>query len=226
MDYKLILDKTFEIFVECKVKEFPVDCFGILEHYGFKLYTYAEMHATNQRLYEMCRRYSDDAFRYQNIICYNENVIENRIRFSLMHELGHFVLNHKETSQENEDEADYFASCVLAPRVAIHKTLCRTADAIHDTFGLSYAASNRALTDYKKWHGRKKYDSEHQLFDYLYPQNTVVERTPVRKTPPVHRDLWKSWHELENKHRFIENNICDLEEYAFRERERQIFNGM
>lgn len=225
MDYKLISDKTLDIFVECKIKEFPVDCFRILEHYGFKLYTYAEMHATNQRLYEMCRKYSDDAFRYQNIICYNENMIDSRIRFSLMHELGHFVLNHKETTKENEDEADYFASCMLAPRVAIHRTLCRTADAIHDTFGLSYAASNRALTDYKKWHGRKKYDSEHQLFDYLYPKNVIMEQMPVR-TPQVHRHSWKSWYELEKKHSFIEDNICDLEEYAFRERERQIFNGM
>lgn len=224
MDYKLISDKTLDVFVECGIREFPIDCFKILEHYGFRLFTYAEMHSANQRLYEMCRKYSDDAFRYQNIICYNENVLDGRIRFSLMHELGHFVLNHYETSQENEDEADYFASCVLAPRVAISKTLCRTADAIHDTFGLSYTAANRALADFKKWHGRKKYDSEHQLFNYLYPKEIVVERMPV-KTPPLHKRYRKEWQELEQKHRFIEENICDLEEYAFRERERQIFNG-
>ena len=224
MNYKLISDKTLDVFLECEIKEFPVNCFKILKHYGFKLYTYAEMHSINQRLSEMCRKYSDDAFRYQNIICYNENVIDSRIRFSLMHELGHFVLEHKETSRENEEEADYFASCMLAPRVAIHKTLCRTADAIHDTFGLSYAASNRALADYKKWHGRTKHDSEHQLFNYLYPKKNVVEHTTIRK-PPVHKWHWKEWKELENKHRFIEDNICDIEEYAFRERERQIFNG-
>lgn len=225
MDYKLISDKTLDVFLECGIKEFPVDCFYILEHYGFRLYTYVEMQSINQRLYEMCRKYSDDAFRYQDIICYNNAGPEGRIRFSLMHELGHFILGHQETTFENEEEADYFASCLLAPRVAIHKSLCRTADAIHDTFGLSYAASNRALADYKKWSGRTKCDSEHQLFDYLYPKQTIVERTPVRKNPPVHRHLWKSWYELENKHRFIEDNICDLEEYAFRERERQIFNG-
>lgn len=226
MDYKIINDKVLEVFTVCEIHEFPVNCTEILKHYGFRLLTYSEIQLSDAELYAIAKEYSDDAFKYGNIICYNNSGPEGRIRFSLMHELGHFVLNHKETSQENEDEADYFASCILAPRVAIHKTLCRTADAIHDTFGLSYAASNRALTDYKKWHGRKKYDSEHQLFDYLYPKNAVVERTSVRKNPPVHRHLWKSWYELEEKHRFIENNICDLEEYAFRERERQIFNGM
>lgn len=226
MDYKIINDKVLEVFTVCEIHEFPVNCTEILKHYGFRLFTYSEIQSSDAELYAIAKEYSDDAFKYGNIICYNNSGPEGRIRFSLMHELGHFVLDHKETSRLNEDEADYFASCVLAPRVAIHKTLCRTADAIHDTFGLSYAASNRALTDYKKWHGRKKYDSEHQLFDYLYPKNTVVERTPSRKTPPIHRHLWKSWYELENKHRFIENNICDLEEYAFRERERQIFNGM
>ena len=225
MDYKLISDKTLDVFLECGIKEFPVNCFDILKHYGFRLYTYAEMQSANQRLYEMCRKYSDDAFRYHDIICYNNSGPEGRIRFSLMHELGHFILGHQETTPENEEEADYFASCILAPRVAIHKTLCRTADAIHDTFGLSYAAANRALVDFKKWHGRKRYDSEHQLFDHLYPKENTVERTPARK-PPVHRHLWKSWYELEKKHRFIEDNVCDLEEYALLERERQIFNGM
>jgi len=139
-----------------------------------------------------------------------------------MHELGHYLLGHTETSRENENEADYFASCILAPRIAIRKTLCRTADDIHDTFGLSYAASNRVLADYKKWSIRKKYSSERELYDYLYPKEIIVEHVPD-KTPAVHKKLWR---ELENKHRFIEEHICSLEEYAFREREFQIYNGM
>ena len=69
------------------------------------------------------------------------------------------------------------------------------------------------------------YDSEKQLFDYLYPKKIVIERSTTR-TPPVHKKLWKEWRDLERKHSFIEEHICDLEEYAFRERERQIYNGM
>lgn len=224
MDYKIINDKVLEVFTVCEIHEFPVNCTEILKHYGFRLFTYSEIQSSDAELYAIAKDYSDDAFKYGNIICYNTCRPEGRIRFSLMHELGHFVLDHKETSRENEEEADYFASCMLAPRVAIHKTLCRTADAIHDTFGLSYAASNRALADYKKWHGRTKHDSEHQLFNYLYPKKNVAEHTTIRK-PPVHKWHWKEWKELENKHRFIEDNICDIEEYAFRERERHIFNG-
>ena len=34
----------------------------------------------------------------------------------------------------------------------IHKYRCETADQIHDIFGLSYDASNRALMDYRKWY--------------------------------------------------------------------------
>lgn len=225
MDYKLIADKTFEVFRECGIAKFPIDCFDILHHYGFKIYSYGELRSINQRLYEICRKYSNDAFSFQNMICYNECMIENRIRFSLMHELGHFVLGHKETSVENEDEADYFASCMLAPRIAVHRIRYKTADAIHDTFRISYAASNRVLSDYRKWRARKKYDSERQLFDYLYPNQTILHRVPSEK-PPAHKGLWKEWRELEIRNRFIAENICDLEEYAFRERERQIYNGM
>lgn len=224
MDYKIINDKVLEVFTVCEIHKFPINCIEVLRHYGFRLFTYSEIKLSDPELYTIAKEYSDDAFKFGSIICYNNARPEGRIRFSLMHELGHFILEHQETSQENEDEADYFASCMLAPRVAISKTLCRTADAIHDTFGLSYAAANRALLDFKKWHGRKKYDSEHQLFDYLYPKEIVVERMPTR-TPLVHKRYRKEWQELEQKHRFIEDNICDLEEYAFRERERQIFNG-
>jgi len=43
------------------------------------------------------------------------NATENKIRFSIAHEIGHIVLNHKEDNFDNEKEADYFAGYLLCP---------------------------------------------------------------------------------------------------------------
>lgn len=45
----------------------------------------------------------------------NLNAKENKQRFSIAHEIGHIVLNHRENSFENEKEADYFAGYLLCP---------------------------------------------------------------------------------------------------------------
>lgn len=140
-----------EVYKNCNVKTFPIDCTSILNSYGFKVLTYTYLRKQNPRLYELSQNYSSDAFKCGNIIAYNEKKPINRTRFSLMHELGHYILGHKKETPACEAEADLFASHILAPRIAIHKKNCRTADQIHDTFGLSYCASNRALLNYRKW---------------------------------------------------------------------------
>lgn len=151
MDYSLISKKVTEVYEQCKITELPLDIFKVLNHYGFQVFTYSKIRQRNEQLYRICISYSKDAFQFENLIAYNEQMHTRRIPFTLMHELGHTLLSHKEETPENEREADYFSSSLLAPRILIHKRRLKTAVEIHDTFGLSYAASNRALIDYHNW---------------------------------------------------------------------------
>ena len=56
--------------------------------------------------------YSEDAFCYTlvesvfavRVIVYNDKMPEHRIRFSIMHEIGHIVLDHSEDSELAEKE--------------------------------------------------------------------------------------------------------------------------
>lgn len=152
MSNNLIYELVLSLYKKNHIVTFPINCQEIISQEGFSLYTYTELHQKNPYLYQMCRLYSDDAFTYGNIIAYNSNKPLGRIRFSLMHEFSHYLLNHTIESEEFEKQADILASNILAPRIIIHKNHCKTADKIHDFFGLSYAASNRALLDYKKWY--------------------------------------------------------------------------
>ena len=149
----------YSVYKECKITFFPFDCIKILNYYGYKVYKYSELRMISQELYNLCKMCSNDAFLFKDkkLIAYNDEMPYYRIRFSLMHELGHILLKHRVSSKKNEDEADYFASCILAPRIMIHHLSLNnkyskvTADDIHEYFGISISAANRALMDYHNW---------------------------------------------------------------------------
>ena len=193
-------DYILDTYRDCLIISLPFNCVEALQVKGYSVYSYSYLKSKNSELWELCRTYSDDAFHVKgtNIIAYNDEKPIARIRFSLMHELGHIVLGHDNTCQDQEDEADYFASCILAPRIMIHHQIALskkgdivTANDIHDHFQISIAASNRALTDYHKWFQniahttRKPSDAElaiKELFNQKTPNNmsTVTKRNNTR----------------------------------------------
>lgn len=154
MDNNLILKATMQVFDECKIQSFPIDCTKILKHYGYRVFTYNELKEKNSELYEMCLAYSEDAFREGStkIVAYNDEKPIGRIRFSLMHELGHHILNHNGNSNNNEKEANAFSSYILAPRMAIHYAKCKNANDVSRAFEISREAAENAFDDYRRWH--------------------------------------------------------------------------
>ena len=154
MDYNKIVMATIEVFRKCDVHSFPIDCGDLLRHYGYRVITYKELLEKNSELYSLCMEYSEDAFQAgaSKIIAYNPDRPRGRIRFSLMHEIGHHVLDHARTSGQNEKEANAFASYILAPRMAIHYAKCKNANDVSKIFDMSFVAADNAFIDYRRWH--------------------------------------------------------------------------
>lgn len=143
MNYAYLYGKILSIYLQCGVKSFPIDCFDIVEKLGYNIVKYSEL--SPQKL-EACKKLSFDACLIDRTLYYNDRVMLERVHFSIMHELGHDYLN-----TESEEDADTFASHILAPRIIVHFLHPKTADCIHDTFGISYAASNIVLCNHKTW---------------------------------------------------------------------------
>ena len=101
----------------------------------------------------MCMSYSEDAFRSgsMRLIAYNDRKPQKRIRFSLMHELGHHVLKHKNDTSENENEANFFANNTLAPRIAIYYAKIKTESQASRLFHISSPAAQYAAQDFSRW---------------------------------------------------------------------------
>lgn len=219
MNIDLIDNKILSIYKECKIQTFPIDCELILQHYGFVLYTYKELQNANKTLYNAAKSYSNDAFRFRMSIYYNSCMPKNRIRFTLMHELGHFILGHQSQEIESEQEADYFASCMLVPRIAILRTGCTTADDIHDQFEVSYAAANRILSDFrhKKDSGWGK--SDQAISNWLYPpepkipskqENSMISSMPEKKGRKETARQRKRREEMEERARFLSTHFSSM----------------
>ena len=153
MNYHDILVKILDVYRDCEVQSFPIDCYSILRHYGYRIFTYQNIRDINERLYQYCRNYSEDAFRYgaKRIIAYDENKSPFRIRFSIMHELGHIMLGHSRECAYNEQQANFFASNILAPRMAIHFAQCRNEDDVSSVFQISREAGSYAFQNYRLW---------------------------------------------------------------------------
>lgn len=125
------------------------------------------------------------------IIFYNDTVkSRERIRFTIAHEIGHFVLGHLEfaektkigrytlTDFENdafEKEANYFAKRLLAPLPLVYDFVSIwnriTADLIMDIFDVSFTVSNHIINDLHRAQRNGIYrvfhDINHQFSDYI-----------------------------------------------------------
>ena len=144
MDIEKLYDHILCIYKKYNISTFPINCLELAKKCGYKIIKYSELTETKR---SACLSLSKDACIVKKILHYEDRNKSERIRFSIAHELGHVFLN-----SELEEDADNFASHFLAPRIMIHKYRCETSDQIHEIFGLSYDASNRALMDYRKWH--------------------------------------------------------------------------
>lgn len=144
MDLVPLCECIYNIYKKYNIKKFPIDCFELVEKCGYKIKEFSDLTVKKQKAFI---KLSEDACLIDDTLYYIEHSVYGRIKFSIAHELGHIFLN-----TDSEDDADNFASHFLAPRIMIHKYRCDTAEQIHEIFGLSYDASNRALMDYRNWY--------------------------------------------------------------------------
>lgn len=177
MDKSTITYKIYEIILLCDVHSFPIDCIDIIKKCGIKLNPYTNLSEKKQ---QKCFLISDEAFTLKGEIYYNDRILLERMRFSLMHELGHIILEHSEKRTNTEEqEANFFASNILAPRIVIHYSNCKNAADVMKRFKLSEEASNYTFEDYRKWrrnsiHKSSKVDELMYQHFYIEDANTFV----------------------------------------------------
>lgn len=163
---KYIDEKILEVFQTCNIKSFPLNFDVIFNYYNITCFPYTYK---DENFREFCLKMSDDAFCWKGLILYNEKVIPGRLNFSFAHELGHIVLQHSQNRSKNiEQEANYFASRLLAPRIAIYYAKCKNLNDVSNLFGLTNEAADYAFQDFRRWHRHITYHKMNEIDKAMY----------------------------------------------------------
>jgi len=161
------LDVTFQRYEEIKevvaytlttgnVREIPICGFKLADELGINYIPYSLLSLKKQ---SACIQLSEEGFTLDETIYYNDYQIPTRIRFTIMHEIGHIMLDHFEDDDVAEIEANFFAGYILVPPVLVY-ALDRTndidQDQIKNLFNVSNPVAENTYNYYQKW---SKYNS-------------------------------------------------------------------
>ena len=143
-----------KLFVELNIGKYPIDPFEISKRKGYILHTYSELSAQKRKGFkakdfDATSFYDPDLNTF--VIYYDETQSIERIRFTLMHEVGHITLGHREESDLAKKMADYFAAYSLAPSPIIMKYDCEDYLEVAERFVISNECADYSFQRYKNW---------------------------------------------------------------------------
>lgn len=166
MELEEIYIGVLTVLRDCRILSYPFDCMEVMEHYGYKIVAYNRLPGWKR---EACLSLSSDACIIDDTLFYNNARPKRRVRFSVMHELGHVILG-----SQSEADANKFASCILAPRMAIHYSHCKNAVDVSKIFALSMEAAEIAFDDYRRWHRIAAYrmsQIDREIYRHFYNED-------------------------------------------------------
>lgn len=159
--YEEIKKEIKKFFIYYGIEKFPLDPFEICKKMNINLIKYSSLSTmTTMKLYAQGNEDAVTHVDNKNIkIFYNDLKIPERIRFSLMHEIGHIVLKHLENSQIAEIEANFFAAYSLAPTAVIAYFEPTTCTDIAKRFYISNKCAENRMEQYQLWENKGKFST-------------------------------------------------------------------
>ncbi len=151
--YEEIKHYVVELFKKYKISCIPVSGFEIATKMGIKIVLYSSL---DERKILAARRFSNDGFSLfadetWTIYLNDIDTGYKRQNNTLLHEIGHIVLDHTEDSELADKEANFFAKYALVPPILVYKLKLKTADEIEEIFEVSHEAAGYAWEYYTKW---------------------------------------------------------------------------
>ena len=161
--YDEIKQEVIDMFEECEIDTYPIDCFEIARKLHYVLHPYSTLDAAG---YLEAITISPDAFSrveqnsetgmFEYVIYYNDQDYNiGHIRWSIFHEIGHCVLGHHDNPPGNEereeDEANFFAKYAMTPPPLLNVTRCSCPSDVEEKFNTSGEFSGYAYEYFQVW---------------------------------------------------------------------------
>ncbi len=171
--YEEIKSIIADIYYEYGITNLPIDPFELAKKMQIAVNEYNDFPSDAQNKMRVA---SEDGFSYMLTleprfhINYNFDTLGERARFTLAHEIGHIVLEHKEPSLEAEAEADVFAQLLLVPEAVLVYLNIQEIYQIRSFFSVSKKCAQTCLTLLKDRKWRKPvgyFESEKEILKQL-----------------------------------------------------------
>ena len=152
--YREIEQSVLDLYEKTDVHTIPFDVLTMASKLGIQLISYISMSREAQ---QWAKKISKDAFMPWGMddkpiaIFYNGKMPPCRLKFTIMHELAHACLRHKQHSKLAEVEANAFASTALCPLPLMERYGIEDAEALAHVFEISEECASHRLEQYTKW---------------------------------------------------------------------------
>lgn len=187
--YEDIVKVIVDIYLDYGIKGFPLDEHEICRKLGVSLVPYSEILSqasieseTEEHRALLCKEGKGGFFVKGSLtkpptIYYNDKA-ESRgfMRFSIFHEVKHYVFNEDSDDNDEDDLADFFSRFFQCPIPFLIMKGIKSENEIVSRFGLSLQAAENVVSNLENrlmWHGKKIFDHEIPLVQHL--DNTAYQ---------------------------------------------------
>ena len=184
VEYEAIVKEIIQIYLDYEIKILPIDLEDICRKMGFALVPYSE--CEREAIPLLLKRSSKGFFVRRShetpaTIYYNDFAVSNgEKRFTIAHEIKHYVYNENVDDENNDDLADFFARFFLCPiPFLIVMELIDPNDIVsHCNVSLTAATyANSNIRERMKAYGHKVFDYEEPLLELLASLEYFVYKT-------------------------------------------------
>lgn len=154
--YEFIKGEVIHLFVIHKIRCIPVSGFELATKMNITLIPYSGL--SRKKLREAMYSSPDGVFVEKDgreYIYYNDiDFCYERQNWTILHEIGHIVLDHTGHGENEEEEANFFAKYAIAPPILVHEIGAKSPWDIHEKFDVSYEEAEYAYDYYCSWKRR------------------------------------------------------------------------
>ncbi|MDO5297086.1 MAG: ImmA/IrrE family metallo-endopeptidase [bacterium] len=153
--YEYIKAEVAALFERYNVNKWPIDPFVLAKRMGCQLEPYSSLDEYRLKTALTVSKdgfFLEDRCNNREHIFYNDKMNKNRVKMTVMHEIGHAVLGHHNWINQElaEAEANFFAKYALAPPPLVHLIKPSCPSDVARAFSLSYEAAQYAYNYYLK----------------------------------------------------------------------------
>lgn len=168
-EYDEVVKEISQIFIDYGIKSFPLDLNSICRRLGVSLKSYSEC---GPEAKDLLLKKSEKGFFVRGThespptIYYNDyDISEKEIRYTIAHEIKHFVYDECEEDNNDDDLADYFARFFLCPLPYLIILGCISKNDIALHCNVSYTAAGNAASAIRN----RMIKYYYRIFDYEFP---------------------------------------------------------